>query len=98
MVEFRGNVQKDLKVRQQRGCRNLFSYCRINRLGLVELINPISTDEMLPAVAQGAVGIEHLRNEKMEEFLAPLNDSVSKKRVEAERAFLRELDDPVERL
>ena len=47
---------------------------------------------MLPAVAQGAVGIEHLRSEKIEEMLAPLNDSVSKKRVEAERAFLWELD------
>ena len=64
----------------------------LNRLGLEELINPISTDEMLPAVAQGAVGIEHLRNEKIEEILAPLNDGESKKRVVAERAFLRELD------
>ena len=47
---------------------------------------------MLPAVAQGAVGIEHLQSDKLEEFLAPLNDVVSKKRVNAERAFLRELD------
>lgn len=93
VVEFRGNVQKRLeKLDNNVAVATFLATAGLNRLGLVELINPISTDEMLPAVAQGAVGIEHLRNEKMEEFLAPLNDSVSKKRVEAERAFLRELD------
>ena len=93
VVEFRGNVQKRLeKLDNNVAVATFLATAGLNRLGLVELINPISTDEMLPAVAQGAVGIEHLRGEKMEEFLAPLNDSVSKKRVEAERAFLRELD------
>ena len=93
VVEFRGNVQKRLeKLDNNVAVATFLATAGLNRLGLVELINPISTDEMLPAVAQGAVGIEHLRSEKMEEFLAPLNNSVSKKRVEAERAFLRELD------
>ena len=93
VVEFRGNVQKRLeKLDNNVAVATFLATAGLNRLGLGELINPISTDEMLPAVAQGAVGIEHLRNEKMEEFLAPLNDSVSKKKVEAERAFLRELD------
>ena len=93
IVEFRGNVQRRLeKLDNNVAVATFLATAGLNRLGLVELINPISTDEMLPAVAQGAVGIEHLRSEKMEEFLAPLNDSVSKKRVEAERAFLRELD------
>ncbi len=93
VVEFRGNVQKRLeKLDNNVAVATFLATAGLNRLGLGELINPISTDEMLPAVAQGAVGIEHLRSEKMEEFLAPLNDSVSKKRVEAERAFLRELD------
>ena len=93
VVEFRGNVQKRLeKLDNKVAVATFLATAGLNRLGLGELINPISTDEMLPAVAQGAVGIEHLHNEKMEEFLAPLNDSVSKKRVEAERAFLRELD------
>ena len=93
VVEFRGNVQKRLeKLDNNVAVATFLATAGLNRLGLNELINPISTDEMLPAVAQGAVGIEHLRSEKIEEFLAPLNDSVSKKRVEAERAFLRELD------
>ena len=93
VVEFRGNVQKRLeKLDNNVAVATFLATAGLNRLGLEELINPISTDEMLPAVAQGAVGIEHLRSEKIEEILAPLNDSLSKKRVEAERAFLRELD------
>ena len=93
VVEFRGNVQKRLeKLDKNVAVATFLATAGLNRLGLEKLINPISTDEMLPAVAQGAVGIEHLYSDKIEEILAPLNDSVSKKRVEAERAFLRELD------
>ena len=93
VVEFRGNVQKRLeKLDNNVAVATFLATAGLNRLGLEELINPISAEEMLPAVAQGAVGIEHLYSEKIEEILAPLNDSVSKKRVEAERAFLRELD------
>ena len=93
VVEFRGNVQKRLeKLDNNVAVATFLATAGLNRLGLEKLINPISTEEMLPAVAQGAVGIEHLYSEKIEEILAPLNDSVSKKRVEAERAFLRELD------
>ena len=93
VVEFRGNVQKRLeKLDNNVAVATFLATAGLNRLGLKKLINPISTDEMLPAVAQGAVGIEHLHSEKINEILAPLNDIVSKKRVEAERAFLRELD------
>ena len=93
VVEFRGNVQKRLeKLDKNVAVATFLASAGLNRLGLEKLINPISTDEMLPAVAQGAIGIEHLYSDKIEEILAPLNDSVSKKRVEAERAFLRELD------
>ena len=93
VVEFRGNVQKRLeKLDNNVAVATFLATAGLNRLGLEELINPVSIDEMLPAVAQGAVGIEHLQSEKLEEFLAPLNDVVSKKRVSAERAFLRELD------
>ena len=93
VVEFRGNVQKRLeKLDNDVAVATFLATAGLNRLGLEKIINPISTNEMLPAVAQGAVGIEHLYSDKIEEILAPLNDSVSKKRVEAERAFLRELD------
>ncbi len=93
VIEFRGNVQKRLeKLDGNLADATFLATAGLNRLGLEDLINPISIDEMLPAVAQGAIGIEHLKNQKIEELLAPLNDNVSKKRVAAERAFLRELD------
>ena len=64
VVEFRGNVQKRLeKLDKNVAIATFLATAGLNRLGLVELINPISTDEMLPAVAQGAVGIEHLHSE-----------------------------------
>ena len=58
VVEFRGNVQKRLeKLDNNVAVATFLATAGLNRLGLVELINPISTDEMLPAVAHGAVGI-----------------------------------------
>ena len=61
VVEFRGNVQKRLeKLDNNVAVATFLATAGLNRLGLEELINPISTEEMLPAVAQGAVGIEHL--------------------------------------
>ena len=54
VVEFRGNVQKRLeKLDNNVAVATFLATAGLNRLGLVELINPISTDEMLPAVAQG---------------------------------------------
>ena len=47
---------------------------------------------MLPAVAQGAIGIEHRREEFIQELVTPLNDDLSSIQIRAERAFLRELD------
>ena len=49
--------------------------------------------EMLPALAQGAVGIEaHEDDEGVRELLAPLNDVPSHMEILCERAFLRVLD------
>ncbi len=65
VVEFRGNVQKRLeKLDNNVAVATFLATAGLNRLGLEGLINPISTNEMLPAVAQGAVGIEHLHSEK----------------------------------
>lgn len=50
-------------------------------------------DEMLPAVAQGAIGITIRKgDERMLELLAPLNHEETKTCVECERAFLQKLD------
>ena len=53
----------------------------------------IEPDEMLPAVAQGAIGIEIASaNERARSLLEPLNHAETALRVNAERAFLAELD------
>jgi hydroxymethylbilane synthase len=93
VVEFRGNVQKRLKKLEDGVAEATFlATAGLKRLGLKELINPISVEEMLPAVAQGAIGIEHRRDDSIEELIYPLNDELSNVQVSSERAFLRELD------
>merc|ERR1712216_783730 len=50
-------------------------------------------DEMLPAVAQGAIGIQCRENdERIERYLAALNHQETKVSVDCERAFLAALD------
>ena len=93
VVEFRGNVQKRLgKLKDGVAEATFLATAGLKRLGLIELINSISVDDMLPAVAQGAIGIEHRREDFIEELVKPLNDDLSSMQIRAERAFLRELD------
>jgi len=93
VVEFRGNVQKRLaKLNEGIADATFLATAGLKRLGLKELVNPISVDDMLPAVAQGAIGIEHRKEEFIAELVYPLNDNVSSVQIKAERAFLKELD------
>jgi hydroxymethylbilane synthase len=53
----------------------------------------VPEDEMLPAVAQGAIGIEiHGKDERARELLAAVNDTPTEIAVACERAFLASLD------
>ena len=94
VVEFRGNVQTRLKKLDQGIAEATFLACAgLSRLGLKELINPISIDQMLPAVAQGAIGIEQRSdNEQIRDFLTPINDKITELQLLVERSFLAELD------
>jgi hydroxymethylbilane synthase len=95
VVEFRGNVQTRLKKLDDGVADATFlACCGLKRLGLEELITcPVEPEVMLPAVAQGAIGIE-IRGEdqRMRELLAPLDDVETGHRVAAERALLAALD------
>lgn len=93
IVGFRGNVQTRLKKLEE-GIADATFLARagLNRLGM-NIGNTISSMEMLPAVAQGAVGIEcHTDDDKSMAFLTPLHDETTSICVSAERAFLRKLD------
>ena len=72
----------------------LLALAGLNRLGLTGHVTSIlSTEEMLPAVAQGAIGISCRSNDATtRELLQALNDPATATAVACERAFLGELD------
>jgi hydroxymethylbilane synthase len=95
VVQFRGNVETRLaKLDQGIAQATMLAVAGLKRLGLSQKITSItSTEMMLPAVAQGAVGIEIRANdEAMARLLAPLDHQATTLCVTAERAFLKVLD------
>ncbi len=95
VVTFRGSVQTRLE-KLERGdvAATFLAVAGLKRLGLTnELTTAIETDVMLPAVAQGAIGIEcRTGDERVETLVSVLNDKKTEICVTAERAFLRKLD------
>ena len=95
VVEFRGNVQTRLKKLEEGVAHCTFlAMAGLNRLGMSDVpASPIATDEMLPAVAQGAIGIERrLDDTRAIEMLDALHHTETGHRLAAERAFLKALD------
>ncbi len=94
LVEFRGNVQTRLKKLEGGVAEATFLACAgLRRLGNFDIANPIETGVMLPACAQGAVGIERRESDDAAAaLLAPIHDEDTFTRISAERAFLKELD------
>ncbi|MHA1529817.1 MAG: hydroxymethylbilane synthase [Alphaproteobacteria bacterium] len=95
IVEFRGNVQTRLRKLADGVAEATFLACAgLHRLGQAEIIRAaISPDEMLPAVAQGAIGIEARGDDDATRaLLAPIHDTPTATRLAAERAFLAALD------
>ncbi len=94
-VQFRGNVQTRLNKLQDGVAQATFlAAAGLNRLGLSEKITSImSMDVMLPAVAQGAIGIQiNERDEAVRKILAPLNHASTEIAVTCERGFMAALD------
>ena len=96
LVEFRGNVQTRLqKLDDGVAIASFLAMAGIKRLGIANDIpvTPIETDEMLPAVAQGAIGIEQREDdETTRSLLTEINDADTQTRLVAERSFLMALD------
>lgn len=66
----------------------------LNRLGMTEVpATAIATEDMLPAVAQGAIGIERrAEDHRVADLLAAIHHHETGQRLAAERAFLAALD------
>ena len=93
--ELRGNVptriQKFLKSNWD---GIILARAGVERLKLQKYISSIiSTEEILPAVGQGALGIEiNEENEQVNEILQSIHDEPTYKAVSAERALLKALE------
>jgi hydroxymethylbilane synthase len=95
VVGLRGNVETRLRKLGEGVADATFLACAgLNRLGLAQHITAVmDTGVMLPAVAQGAIGIEiRAEDAATATLLAPLNDPETALCVAAERAYLAQLE------
>lgn len=95
VVPFRGNVETRLqKLADGVADATLLAMAGLTRMGLADkATSALSPDEMLPAVAQGAVGVERrVADEEVGALLAQLHHVETGLRVAAERAMLAVLD------
>ena len=95
IVEFRGNVQTRLrKLGDGVAHATFLAMAGLNRLNLADVPRqPIDPADMLPAVAQGAIGIERrLDDHRTADLLAAIHHGPTGQRLIAERSFLAALD------
>jgi hydroxymethylbilane synthase len=92
--ELRGNVDTRLrKLDAGDFDAVILASAGLRRLGFENRISAtLSTAEMLPAVGQGALGVEtRADDEDTSELVSPLDDAATRAACEAERALLRSL-------
>jgi hydroxymethylbilane synthase len=95
VVPIRGNVDTRLrKLAEGAADATLLALAGLKRLGLEgKAAAPVPIEEMLPAVAQGAIGVETRADDlAMAEILAPINHEPTALAVTAERSFLARLE------
>lgn len=95
LVEFRGNVQTRMKKLEDGvAVATFLAMAGLRRLGMTDVArSAIDPDEMLPAVAQGAIGIERRANDtRCGAMLEAIHDGPTGLRLAAERAYLARLD------
>ncbi|MBX2806408.1 MAG: hydroxymethylbilane synthase [Hyphomicrobiales bacterium] len=95
VIPFRGNVQTRLKKLDDGVAEaTLLAYAGLKRLDMEsEVTTLMEPGDMLPAISQGAIGIEaRISDDRIGELLSVLHDETTNLCVVAERAFLAELD------
>lgn len=95
VVEFRGNLQTRLKKLDDGVAEATFlAMAGLNRLKMDEVPKAaVDTDDMLPAIAQGAIGVERrIDDPRAANMLAAIHDRATGEQLAAERAFLATLD------
>ena len=95
VANLRGNVETRIrKIAEGAADATLLALAGLRRLGLVEHARAVlDPEEMLPAVAQGAIGVEcRAEGSRVRTLLAPLDHAETACCVAAERALLAALD------
>ena len=95
VVEFRGNVQTRLKKLADGVADATFlATAGLKRLGMDDVpYAPINPEDMLPAIAQGAIGIEQRQGDaRAAHMLGAIHHGETGHRLGAERSFLGALD------
>ena len=93
VVPIRGNVQTRLaKMESENLDGIILAAAGIHRLKLDNIITEyFDPKEFLPAVSQGAIGIECVKNSENSKYFKMLDNGEARITVEAERSFMREL-------
>ena len=94
IVPIRGNVGTRLE-KMKKECMDgiILAAAGLKRLGMEDIISDYLDPEIfVPAVSQGALGIECLKNCEYKSYLKELDNSDVRIAVEAERSFMRELN------
>jgi len=94
--DLRGNVDTRIK-KLKRGEYDaiILAYAGVKRLNMlkdIKYFEVLDTDIMIPAMGQGALGIETIKDEKVIEAVKPLNDFRTYVEVSIERDFVDELN------
>lgn len=95
VVTFRGNVQTRMaKLDAGHVAGTMLAMAGLKRLGIAaEVTEIVPVERFLPAVGQGAIGIEaRLGDRRTRDLLAPLDHADTATALAAERAFLAVLD------
>ncbi len=95
VVGYRGNLDRRIsRLEAGEVDASLLAKAGLDRLGIeLDYATPLEIDEMLPAVAQGAIGLQCRADDAQTiKALQPLNCSATLQCVETERVMLQALD------
>ncbi len=96
ITDLRGNVDTRIrKLKEGKYDAIILAYAGVKRLNLlkeVKYYEVIDTDIIIPAMGQGALGIETINDEEVINAVKPLNDLWTKIEVTIERDFVDELN------
>ena len=96
ITDLRGNVDTRIrKLKEGKYDAIILAYAGVKRLNMLKEVNyyeVLDTDIIIPAMGQGALGIETINDEEIINAVKPLNDLRTQVEVTIERDFVDELN------